>query len=1314
MPTTTNCGNLHIRTPQTDTILVPNIISQSIVATGMRLGIIPETSVLGEFSYNIVVKNSSNNIIFQNSIPIIYTGYGNYLYIIIPFTSLPNVGEIINIKVTSIAGCTTNTDYTILSYTTSSDTTTVNVNGAISKYLKLKPSISYGGYFKDNFYYFKCNSNVDTDDECYIQFKKNTDTSKVLNVLPTDTEIVSCPDSSDWVFINTICVSNTPVTTTSTTTSTTTLTPCNTGLKLDNIVFNSGTTYKIYFSSTDVQSITWKLFNNINVLIKTGNSGQLVTSSFDADFGVISDGTYTLIIQSNNCSSNIVDGTKSFTKGIPSITTTTLSGSSTTTSTTTISGSGVNEFTNVLKNVSGSSQVGVYFPQAFPTIVPTYSIDTSLNKSYPNWAVAWQVEGGNFQAGNRTVQNVGISFNYDMLNGYNSYGVRCLDYVFETDPNTGNPWVNDIDTNCTGSQYDVRYGGLAHTWQNFRTRIPFENKAFSGYGVTQSDSIADRWDMNLSVGDRKTHTWIFDRGIESVASRKYGHGDNVGNKVNVGLINTDVENGEELGENGSNNHLAFAMGMASGSLGYVFSQYSAPLNIVTQQPSLYPESNGTYLSYRKNLDGSVRYWVNPSTNVTEPEPNNIPSSNDWNPTNKLTISGRITNKGLIDFTNFLPCSEISSTSDMTFRQGETYKRTTEGGTRLVNKFGISANTNHIIADVIQGGEVNKWYTDNKFDGRKIVLQTKITCDRANLGIFYDAGFTNEDLKLAHYNRRYAFIMGGMTALLGCEWTIWDRNYQNHVLDGYHGAFGVINLLNQQKNINGVAKSFIDLKPNLEFLLWNSEISYTDDNSGNTIWVKDKSYDYIMNMTHIPQRQAITSDGYWVGFLSRPENTEATSCKLRVSYNGNYYYYTVTPDMWETVNYNLRNTSLNQIPNSDKDYHYFLVKLSSSVTTQSTTSSSTTTTTTSTTTTNSGTDGFTMTQPNKPQYYFSNGHNPSYYDNALNLPAIHQSATHPESVPAGKLLSGLTMPARYNETDDIVWLTNNYIKIGINLKRGGHIAWASLVGSTTNMIYNGYDGGFQIGLDAYQNPDGYTQEGQNSGLEQSGIPTSYNVTHGGDFKNNAVSLIDYHPTTNGYYVKLRPIHYPMRALMSETYIEVTYTLTGNAVKCDYKYTSFRTDSQAKGGIVGWGVPACFLVNTLNRYKTYNGSSPFTNDSNLTDDYISTVSTAGTCGTITANQSTENWIMCYNQSTGLGIGVYNATDVPNRTRMEVKQCEVYPPDGAGTEFAGGFSFMQPTYTMILPSSGDFIKTSTAYILVGTEQQIRQKVYQINSNS
>ena len=787
-----NCGELHIRTSSTDSILYPNTVTQSIVSNGMRLGIIPERSDVGEFLYNIVVKNSSDIIIFQNSAPISYSVYGTYIYVIIPFASLPNVGEIINIRLSSTDGCTTSTDYIVLSYSTTTDNSaSILVNGVIEKYIKLKPSISYGGYFKDNFYYFKCNSNTDSDDECFIQFKQNTDTSKVLTSLPTNTSVVDCPDSSDWSYIDTLCVSNTYSTTSPTTT---TLIPCATGLTLDNIVFDSGTQYRISYTSTDVYSITWKLFDSSNVQIKTGNSGTLTNPTFFADFGTLVDGTYTVSIKSDNCSSNPTDGVKSFTKGTPTTT----------------------------------------------TLTP------------------------------------------------------CA---------TG--LVLDDVANISGSQYKISY--------------------------TSTDVYSITWKL--------------------------------------------------------------------------------------------------------------------------------------------------------------------------------------------------------------------------YNSQNILLKTGNSGTLTNPTFFADFG------------------------------TLVDGTYT---------------------------------------------VSIKSDNCSSN-----------------------PTDG--VKSFTKGLTTTSTT------------------------------TSVTTIPTNNPD-------------------------------------GFKLTVPNKPQYYFSNNHAPSYYDNVNNLPAIHTSETHVGSVPSGKLLSGLTMPARYDINNDIVWLENNYIKIGINLKRGGHIAWASLSGSNTNMVYNGFDGGFQIGLDAYERPDGYTLEGQTAGVDEignlTGNPTSYNVTHGGDYKNNSVSLIDYHPVPNGYYIKLRPIQYAMRGMLSESYIEATYTLTTNAVKCDYVYTSFRTDSQRVGGTVGWAIPACFLLNSLNKYITYNGASPFTNDSATTIGNVSDVSTGGTCGSLTANTSTENWLMCYNPTTNLGIGVYNATHLVDRSRMEVKQCYVYPPDRTSTEFDGGFTYMSPTYTFNIPANQPFTKSATAYIIVGSPTQVREKAYQINN--
>jgi hypothetical protein len=334
------------------------------------------------------------------------------------------------------------------------------------------------------------------------------------------------------------------------------------------------------------------------------------------------------------------------------------------------------------------------------------------------------------------------------------------------------------------------------------------------------------------------------------------------------------------------------------------------------------------------------------------------------------------------------------------------------------------------------------------------------------------------------------------------------------------------------------------------------------------------------------------------------------------------------------------------------------------------------------------------EPNKPQYYFSDGHPASYYDNQANLPAI------------------FTNQPQYDPINDLVWLKNDKIKIGINLKRGGQIAWASLLDATTNLVYNGYDGGFQVTLDAYQKKDGYTQGGEVSGSGIPGQPSfSYNVTHGGDFLNHAVSLIDYHAIPNGYYVKLRPIHYPLTAKFSETYIESWYTIVRQSVKIVYRYTSFRTDGQWDGGgFDGAGAPACFIVNTLNKYKTYTGNAPWT--FSPTEGNYLPITNLGQ--TPIGSQATEHWGMVYNQQNpNSGIGVYNNTEGGSSTYFTYKQQEVYPGNGPGTEFASGYTFFQPFIGFNIANRGSFVKDISAYLMLGNELEIRSEAYRISGH-
>ncbi len=334
------------------------------------------------------------------------------------------------------------------------------------------------------------------------------------------------------------------------------------------------------------------------------------------------------------------------------------------------------------------------------------------------------------------------------------------------------------------------------------------------------------------------------------------------------------------------------------------------------------------------------------------------------------------------------------------------------------------------------------------------------------------------------------------------------------------------------------------------------------------------------------------------------------------------------------------------------------------------------------------------EPNKPQYYFSDGHPASYYDGNAHLPAI------------------FTNQPRYDAANDFVWLKNNKIKIGINLKRGGQLAWASLIDATTNLVYNGYDGGFQVTLDAYQKKDGYTQGGEVAGSGIPGQPPfSYNVTHGGDYLNHAVSLIDYHAIPNGYYVKLRPIHYPLNAKFSETYIETWYTIIRQSVKIVYRYTSFRTDGQWDGsGFDGAGAPACFIVNTLSKYRTYTGNNPWSfspgEGGGLPITNLGSVPLS--------SQASEYWGMVYDpQHPETGFGVYNNTDGLSSTHFTYKQQEVYPGNGPGTEFSNGYTFFQPFINFNISNRGSYVKDITAYVMLGTEYEIRAEAYRISGH-
>ena len=1051
----------------------------------------------------------------------------------------------------------------------------------------------------------------------------------------------------------------------------------------------------------------------------TGYGGNLEPAGFSTPSG------YSLTTQP--------DGAKIYSLGVPVPD----GGGGTTTST----------FANNTKLVPIETISGKYNPDAFPTISVINTTDPVVNKLFPNWSISWKVEGNNFKNSTRNnkTPKLGIPFMFDMLPvPYGGYGERCVDFIYPQNPSNGEVWQSDEA--CIGSQFNQYYNNLAHTNANFSSALPFQERAGDGGGagldrITEWNGISDL-------------AYFYNQG--TIGAERFGMRDWVNGKANIGLSDYDNE-----GTHDDNKSLAILLGLASKSEGYVFDQYANILGSVYIDPSQYPNDfnnpSSTYPQYTQLINETNG---EPNSGGNALRTNNVPVRGFWNPLYKISIPSKFSGqKGINDEPTILPSTEVSCISSATFRQGESYVYNTIGSTRVVNKFGLNANTQHMIARTIFAAETHKWYCVNRLNNRKMIIQAKILCDQQQNGLLLDQNYTNTyitnpSLANKHFDREFGFDIGAFVAFSGCEWNIWDRNQQNVNLDGYHGAFGIINLLNQRKTFGTESKSFVDLKPTAKFLLWTSEISY---DGGNT-YVKDKANHYVMNSTKIPQRQFITPTGYWGGFLARPENTEATSCKLRVTYNGQYYYYTVTADMWETVDYNSRNIALSALPNDKKDYHYFLIKLGSPVveggTVQAPVINSNpsnptagTSVTFSTSSSCSGTikwysgdaqvssgTSYTVTNPvandsynatctangvssgssnaitiatapinsavtvtiaqTSPNYY--SGNQPaSFWNNRNNLPSI------------------FTNVPQFVESTDVVKMKNSQIEIWIDLKAGGQICYASLAhpNPAKNLVYIGYDRGFQWQADYTQHLANGTLNGQPPGDPNNN--SDYNTTQGGDYQGHGVHLLNYYVTTDGFYTKTRPILYNFSSILSQVEIETTYKLVGNMLKANYRYTSFRTDGSLEVNnpfrFKGFDVPVMFCLEEYSKYGFYDGSNPWTN-APLSEGNIPNLTQGGLAQ---GANSTERWGMVWNPSNNQAIGVFNKSVGGTQTNLTWRQMNKYGGSGQGTNTSGPYTVMSLSDTEAVPDGGNYVHESEAWITFGNKSDIRGRFEAIRNN-
>ena len=208
----------------------------------------------------------------------------------------------------------------------------------------------------------------------------------------------------------------------------------------------------------------------------------------------------------------------------------------------------------------------------------------------------------------------------------------------------------------------------------------------------------------------------------------------------------------------------------------------------------------------------------------------------------------------------------------------------------------------------------------------------------------------------------------------------------------------------------------------------------------------------------------------------------------------------------------------------------------------------------------------------------------------------------------------------------LFLTNDKVKLGIDLNMGGAINYLSEAESSVNMV-NNVDLGRQIQTSIYNGPYPYSINGKNPVDKWSSL--GWNPVQTGDYYNHPARIISYQQTQNQLYVKTIPLIWPLFDEPAECVMEHWLELRSNTVHVRCRISVNRADTTQYDARTQ-ETPCVYLNGPYYRIVIYTGDKPFTNEpvtefSNPDNSF---------------HYSTENWIGLLNEK-GRGVGLYRAS-------------------------------------------------------------------------
>ncbi len=296
-----------------------------------------------------------------------------------------------------------------------------------------------------------------------------------------------------------------------------------------------------------------------------------------------------------------------------------------------------------------------------------------------------------------------------------------------------------------------------------------------------------------------------------------------------------------------------------------------------------------------------------------------------------------------------------------------------------------------------------------------------------------------------------------------------------------------------------------------------------------------------------------------------------------------------------------------------------------------------------------------------------------------------------------LIALLTFDATAQQGVDPI-IDNDTLTLKLDLTRGGAISYLSLSGSTRSIV-NIADEGRYIQQSYYA---GKSLDRRAEGQSPSWSPWSWNPIQVGDAYRNRAEILDFQKNGDTLYVKCIPMLWDMNNRPAEAEMEQWTILKGNVLTVRNRLTCHRTDTIYQEGILNdQELPAVYPISALKNLYSYFGDQPFTGAS-LSNPATVNLS-SGFWGTYLNNMVTENW-MAYVDDNQWGIGVYNPICTNFLAGMAGQ------PEGEAT--SSSTSYIAPVKKEILNKNS--VYEYEYYLIVGTIDEIRSKIYQIHSSN